>query len=154
MIEESIEVRLNKHLSEKEISTLENIVNKNILESQKNIHNAQEELDRINQVSGKDEVDFASDSMLRQNQTRFLTRESFYLKKLLNAKKLIKSGEYGICKECGVDITYQRLLARPTSDMCINCKEEAEKEEKQSVHGRTSKSLGKELNNIYEGLRA
>lgn len=34
----------------------------------------------------------------------------------------IKGGEYGKCKYCGKEIDEKRLLARPTSSSCIDCK--------------------------------
>jgi RNA polymerase-binding protein DksA len=38
------------------------------------------------------------------------------------ALKLIEKGEYGICKYCRQPIDERRLLARPTSTSCIQCK--------------------------------
>ena len=38
------------------------------------------------------------------------------------ALKRIKDGTYGICKYCGKDIGEKRLMARPTSSACIDCK--------------------------------
>lgn len=34
----------------------------------------------------------------------------------------IEAGEYGKCKYCGKDINPQRLLARPSSGSCVECK--------------------------------
>ena len=53
--------------------------------------------------------------------------------------------EYGLCTDCGEGIRYERLLARPTAEMCIQCKEESERDESNSFTGRQSKSLGKVL---------
>lgn len=36
--------------------------------------------------------------------------------------ELIALGKYGICKYCGKEIEEGRLLARPTSSSCIECK--------------------------------
>ncbi len=54
----------------------------------------------------------------------------------------IESEQYGMCDECADPITYSRLIARPTSEMCILCKEESEREESQNFFERRSKSLG------------
>lgn len=35
--------------------------------------------------------------------------------------KLMDSGEYGICIECGEDIPQRRLLAVPSALMCVKC---------------------------------
>jgi RNA polymerase-binding protein DksA len=34
----------------------------------------------------------------------------------------VKEGTYGVCKYCGKDIGEKRLMARPTSTSCIDCK--------------------------------
>ena len=36
--------------------------------------------------------------------------------------ELIEKGMYGICKYCGQHIDERRLIARPTSSSCIQCK--------------------------------
>lgn len=38
------------------------------------------------------------------------------------ALKRIDKGEYGICKYCKKPIEEKRLLARPTSSACVECK--------------------------------
>ena len=40
----------------------------------------------------------------------------------IKALKAIESGKYGICKYCGKPIDEKRLIARPTSSSCIECK--------------------------------
>jgi DnaK suppressor protein len=88
-----------------------------------------------------DEVDAANNDILKHTQLRFSTRETLYLKKLNKTKGLLESQEYGMCEDCGAGISFTRLKARPTSTMCIGCKEESERDELQSFHGRKSKSL-------------
>jgi len=39
-----------------------------------------------------------------------------------SALRQIESGEYGVCKYCHQPIDERRLLARPTSSSCIQCK--------------------------------
>jgi len=39
-------------------------------------------------------------------------------------------GTFGICEECGEDISDKRLKARPVTTLCIKCKKEQENEEK------------------------
>jgi DnaK suppressor protein len=39
--------------------------------------------------------------------------------------------EYGWCESCGVEIGIRRLEARPTADLCVDCKTLAEIKEKQ-----------------------
>ncbi len=39
-----------------------------------------------------------------------------------NALKSIETGSYGVCKYCHKPIDINRLLARPVSSSCIDCK--------------------------------
>ncbi len=43
------------------------------------------------------------------------------LKKIKQALKNIKQGEYGICKKCGEKIDKQRLKVYPEADTCMKC---------------------------------
>ncbi len=134
--------RTNRHLSKKQLQELkdkvhaekERIFNKLNLEQPHKVIN---EMD-----SGRDEVDSANDDIMRRQELRFASRESLYLKKLIKTLELMDSDEYGMCEECGAGISLTRLMARPTSTMCIGCKEESERDEMQNYHGRMSKSLG------------
>ena len=38
-------------------------------------------------------------------------------------------GIYGICEECGEEISIPRLKARPVTRLCINCKARQEADE-------------------------
>lgn len=44
------------------------------------------------------------------------------LRDVESALKVIEEGKYGICKYCGQKIDERRLIARPTSSSCIQCK--------------------------------
>ncbi len=98
-----------------------------------------------NYTETKDEVDSANEDILLSSHLRFSNRENFYLKKIRKAIAKIDSGDYGLCEECGSEISFARLQARPTSEMCIGCKEESEKAESQNVHLKASKSMGKKI---------
>ena len=45
------------------------------------------------------------------------------LRDINNALDKIKKGKYGKCKYCGKEIPEKRLLARPASSACIDCKD-------------------------------
>ena len=38
----------------------------------------------------------------------------------------LDDGSYGRCEECGLDISVQRLKARPVTTLCIACKSSQE----------------------------
>ena len=57
-------------------------------------------------------------------------RERKLMKKIDEALMLIERNDYGYCLECGVEIGYERMIARPTADMCIDCKTASEIKER------------------------
>ena len=136
--------RMNGHLKDKHLAELKDkvLAEKERIQNKLAVQNAQT-LPATD--SGKDEVDSANDDILRKTELRFATRESLYLKKVIKTLELMETDEYGMCEECGQGISFTRLKARPTSTMCITCKEDAERSELQSYHGRISKSLGKSV---------
>lgn len=81
-----------------------------------------------------DEVDIVSTEKENQMDFRLKARNAVYLKKVRKSLQKIEDGTFGECEECGADISYNRLMARPTADLCIHCKEVEEKEENQLVH--------------------
>ena len=97
------------------------------------------------QSESKDSVDEANENIMLSYTTRLTNRENLYLKKIINSLKRLEEGTYGQCEDCGGTIPYERLKARPTSGLCIVCKEESEGQENQSALGRRSKSLGQSL---------
>ena len=58
-------------------------------------------------------------------------RERKLIKKIDETVQLIEANEYGWCDSCGVEIGIRRLEARPTADLCVDCKTLAEIKEKQ-----------------------
>jgi DnaK suppressor protein len=77
-----------------------------------------------------DEVDLASAEYEAAFEYRLRDREKYLLKKIDRAVQRIAEGEYDECENCGNVISKKRLLARPETTMCIDCKEEQEKVEK------------------------
>ena len=92
---------------------------------------------------GSDEVEQSITDYTNSHLLRFRNREVFYAKKIDKALKKFEQNEYGLCSECGDWIRFERLLARPTAEMCILCNEESERDESSSFNGRQSKSLGR-----------
>lgn len=64
-------------------------------------------------------------------ELRARDRERKLIKKINKTLELIEKDEYGFCDECGVEIGIRRLEARPTANLCIDCKTLAEIKEKQ-----------------------
>ncbi len=61
---------------------------------------------------------------------RIMEREQNLLKKVNEALERMKSQTYGICEQCGEDIPYKRLKARPVTTFCIECKTLQEQKER------------------------
>ncbi len=64
-------------------------------------------------------------------ELRTRDRERKLIKKIEKTIDLIGKGDYGYCTACGVEIGIRRLEARPTADLCIDCKTLAEIKERQ-----------------------
>ena len=77
-----------------------------------------------------DEMDLASSEYLQSFTFRLRGREKTFLKKIDLALNKIDNGTFGICEDCGEDISLKRLEARPETTLCIRCKEDQEKMEK------------------------
>ena len=77
-----------------------------------------------------DVIDIASFQMDRNFELRIRDRERKLIAKMLEAIHFIDSGTYGICVSCGEEISEKRLMARPVTTMCIDCKNAQEKRER------------------------
>jgi DnaK suppressor protein len=58
-------------------------------------------------------------------------RERKLIKKINETIAKIEGGDYGYCDACGVEIGLDRLQARPTASLCIDCKTLEEIRERQ-----------------------
>jgi len=77
-----------------------------------------------------DPLDRASAESDRAWTLRFRGRESMLIKKIRNSLEAIENEEYGICEDCGEEISIERLKARPVTSFCIRCKTKRESVEK------------------------
>lgn len=77
-----------------------------------------------------DEMDLASSEYLQSFTFRLRGREKRFLDKINRAIVKIDDGSFGVCEECGEEISVKRLEARPETDLCIRCKEDQERLEK------------------------
>jgi len=77
-----------------------------------------------------DEMDLASSEYLQSFTFRLRGREKAFLDKINKALAKIEDGSFGTCEECGEEISIKRLEARPETTLCIRCKEDQERMEK------------------------
>lgn len=78
-----------------------------------------------------DPADRASQEEEFSLELRTRDRERKLIKKIEKTLQIIEDGDYGYCESCGVEIGIRRLEARPTAELCIDCKTLAEIREKQ-----------------------
>lgn len=77
-----------------------------------------------------DPTDRASLESDRNFELRIRDRERKLIIKMQEAIKRIDEGTFGICDDCGGPISEKRLMARPVTTQCIECKTKQEKMEK------------------------
>jgi DnaK suppressor protein len=73
---------------------------------------------------------------------RIKDRERKLITKVKEALDRIDSGTFGICESCGKPISKKRLMARPVTTLCIECKTEGEQKERmERLRGRSKSSF-------------
>lgn len=77
-----------------------------------------------------DPNDRASLEADRNFELRIRDRERKLILKMQEAIKRIEDGTFGICESCGGPISEKRLMARPVTTLCVDCKTKQEKMEK------------------------
>lgn len=97
-------------------------------EAQQNSDLTIEELTDSNEVFA-DPADRATAESDRAFTLRLRDRERRLIRKIQAALKRMDDGIYGICEECGEEISIPRLKARPVTRLCINCKARQEADE-------------------------
>lgn len=97
-------------------------------EVNRTIHSMQDET--VNHPDPNDRATQESDISL---ELRSRDRERKLIKKIDGTIALIDSGDYGYCDKCGVEVGIARLEARPTANLCVDCKTLDEIREKQMV---------------------
>ena len=68
-------------------------------------------------------------------ELRTRDRERKLIKKIDKTLIRIEEDDYGFCAQCGIDIGVRRLEARPTAELCVDCKTLDEIREKQITGG-------------------
>lgn len=97
-------------------------------EVSKTIHLMQDE-----NINHPDPNDRASQEMDMSLELRNRDRERKLLKKIDSTVLRLDSDEYGWCERCGIEIGIRRLEARPTAELCVDCKTLNEIKERQMI---------------------
>ncbi len=72
-------------------------------------------------------ADIGSELFERGKDVALRDNDKLMLQEIDGALKAIDDGVYGICKSCGRSIDNERLEARPSVTLCVDCKEEDER---------------------------
>ena len=68
-------------------------------------------------------------------ELRTRDRERKLIKKIDKTLIRVEEDDYGFCDQCGIEVGIRRLEARPTADLCVDCKTLDEIKEKQLTGG-------------------
>ena len=77
-----------------------------------------------------DPTDRASLESDRNFLLRIRDRERKLIMKVKEALDRIDQGTFGVCESCGKSISEKRLMARPVTTLCIECKTDMENQER------------------------
>jgi DnaK suppressor protein len=80
-----------------------------------------------------DPADRASQEEEFSLELRTRDRERKLIRKIDATLELIENDDYGYCDACGIEIGKERLEARPTATLCIDCKTLDEIKERQEL---------------------
>ncbi len=109
------------YMSPKQVEHFRIILNtwkaKLIEEMERTVHHMRDEA--ANFPDPNDRASQESDFAL---ELRTRDRERKLIKKIDESLRDLDNGEYGYCETCGIEIGIRRLEARPTANLCIDCK--------------------------------
>jgi len=121
-----------KYMNPNQVAHFRNILiswKENLLEEvSRTIHLMQDE--NINHPDPNDRASQETDMSL---ELRNRDRERKLLKKIDQTVVRVDSDDYGWCDRCGIEIGVRRLEARPTAELCVDCKTLNEIKERQMI---------------------
>ena len=103
---------------------------KKILTKQLETLQAKSNQNRVTALAESEQIsDFTDQATLESDidmNIHIKERDSKLIIKIKDALVRIENGDYGICDECGEEISEARMEARPVTTVCIDCKREQE----------------------------
>jgi DnaK suppressor protein len=87
---------------------------------------------------GRDSIAESMEEEIFSTELRLRDREKYLLGKIDESLRRLDDNTADECEDCAEPIGFKRLLARPVTTFCIDCKEEREKaEQSQAQQGRS-----------------
>jgi DnaK suppressor protein len=74
-----------------------------------------------------DEADWAAVEISEDLNLKRLSAQRQLLNDVEESLRKVNEGTYGVCEDCGEEISEKRLRVIPTATLCIDCKEQREK---------------------------
>jgi DnaK suppressor protein len=115
-------------MNHNDLEFFRSLLTKMLEEAQQKGDSTLEDMTDSNEVFA-DPADRATAESDRAFTLRIRDRERRLIRKIQAALQRIDDGTYGVCEDCGEDISVQRLKARPVTRLCINCKARQEEDE-------------------------
>lgn len=86
-------------------------------------------MDRDRDRVGRDSMDESTEEELYSTQLRLHDREARLVGKIREALRRLTEGSIDECEECSEPIGFKRLMARPVTTLCFECKTAREQTE-------------------------
>jgi len=86
-------------------------------------------MDRDRDRIGRDSMDESTEEELYSTRLRLHDRETFLIAKIQEALRRLETGKIDECEECAEPIGFKRLMARPVTTLCFECKMQREQVE-------------------------
>ncbi len=121
-----------KYMNPKQVDHFRNILiawKTNLLDEVSRTINLMQD-ENINHPDPNDRASQETDMSL---ELRNRDRERKLLKKIDQTIARVDSDDYGWCDRCGIEIGIRRLEARPTAELCVDCKTLNEIKERQMI---------------------
>ena len=86
-------------------------------------------MNRDRERIGRDSMDESTEEEIYSTQLRLHDRETGLIAKIKEALKRLETGAVDECEECAEPIGFKRLMARPVTTLCFECKSAREQVE-------------------------
>jgi len=123
-----VEIKEIKAMTKPELNKFKKILEARQDELERVVRNR----DAITIEKSADALDEVQHAAERELAIRNLDRESNLLRNVRSALRRIEDGSFGICLHCEEEISPKRLAAVPWAPFCIQCQEQADRNQDES----------------------
>lgn len=120
------------YMNAAQLAYFKSLLLQELAQLQENLSHTSEHLREVEEAA--DPADRATQEESRGLELRTRDRERKYLKAVNSALARIEDGSYGYCVDTGEPIGLLRLIARPTTKLCLEAQEQHERRERQFSH--------------------